>query len=191
MNKIIKACNALYASDLYIDDSADLTTWEFKQRSRRLASTLNSQGKEIGLIVVDYLQLMSDKGRSESRQVEVASISRSLKLIAKDLNVPVLALSQMNRSVEQRGKDQRPQLSDLRESGAVDQDADMVMFLHREDMINKDLPESEKGKAELILAKHRAGPMGKVELAFSKQNSTFTEMDTSQPEPAPPGEPSI
>ncbi len=183
MKRIVEACKSLFETDLYIDDSADLSSWEFKQRSRRLNNNIHTQDKELGLIVVDYLQLMTDKGGGgESRQIEVANISRSLKLIAKDLNVPVLALSQMNRSIEQRGKDPRPQLSDLRESGAIEQDADIVGFLHRQEMFDKDLPDSEKGMAELIIAKHRAGPTGSIKLGFMKEHSVFMEVDYSETE---------
>ena len=137
------------------------------KRSRRWAARMQSEKKKPGLIIVDYLQLMTDRGRSESRQVEVASISRALKMTAKDLDVPVTILfSQMNRSIEQRGKDPKPQLSDLRESGAIEQDADIVLFIHREDLYKKDLPESEQNVADLIVAKHRAGSTGNYKLAF-------------------------
>ena len=173
MKKVYASCSRLYSSEFYIDDSSDLTGWELKQRARRLASNLKTKDKKLGLIIVDYLQLMTEATRTENRQVEVASISRGLKAIAKELDVTVLAVSQMNRSVEQRGKDHRPQLSDLRESGAIEQDADMVMFIHREEIYNKDIPESEKGMAELIIAKHRAGPTGVVNLAFAKEKNRF------------------
>lgn len=165
----------LFGSDIYIDDSTDLSTWEFKQRSRRLASQLKSEKKKLGLIVVDYLQLMTEKGaRYESRQSEVAHISRSLKLIAKTLDVPVMALSQMNRSIEQRGKDPRPQLSDLRESGAIEQDADIVMFLH-EPFVDSEEAKTEGGKTELIVAKHRAGATKTIPLVFKKEMNKFTD----------------
>ncbi len=173
MQKIYDSCSRIYSSPFYIDDSPDLTSWELKQRSRRLASNLKTQDKKLGLIIVDYLQLMTDSSRTENRQVEVASISRGLKAIAKELDVTILAVSQMNRAVEQRGKDHKPQLSDLRESGAIEQDADIVMFIHREDIYNNDIPESKKGMAELIIAKHRAGPIGTVHLAFAKGKSRF------------------
>ena len=182
MKKIYNSCSKIYSSDFYIDDSPDLTGWELKQRARRLASNLKTKDKKLGLIIVDYLQLMTDSSRTENRQVEVASISRGLKAIAKELDVTVLAVSQMNRAVEQRGKDHRPQLSDLRESGAIEQDADIVMFIHREEIYNKDIPESEKGMAELIIAKHRAGPTGVVSLIFMKeQNCFFSNPGVSDP----------
>ena len=131
----------------------------------------------MGLIVVDYLQLMTDRDRAQDgRQNEVAAISRAIKLIAKDLGVPILALSQMNRSIEQRGKDPRPQLSDLRESGAIEQDADMVIFIHREHM-GKDAPEDKKNLAEIIIGKNRGGPRDNIELAFLSDKSLFTDYE--------------
>ncbi|MBS0619600.1 MAG: replicative DNA helicase [Spirochaetes bacterium] len=173
----------IYESEFYIDDSADLTTWEFKQRARRLGRTLKQQNKQLGLIVVDYLQLMTDRDRaSDGRQNEVAAISRAIKLIAKDLSVPILALSQMNRSIEQRGKDPRPQLSDLRESGAIEQDADMVLFIHREHQ-GADAPEDKKNIAEIIVGKNRGGPRDNVQLAFLSDKSLFTDYEAA----APPG----
>ena len=168
MKKVYDSCARLYASQFYIDDSPTLTSWELKQRTRRLASTLKAEGKKLGLVIVDYLQLMNEAIRFENRQLEVSNISRTLKSIAKEFEVPVLAVSQMNRAIEQRGKEHKPQLSDLRESGAIEQDADIVIFIHREEVYNKDIPESEKGFAELIIAKHRAGPVGTVKLAFQK-----------------------
>ncbi|MDH4200098.1 MAG: replicative DNA helicase [Spirochaetia bacterium] len=183
MGKIISSVQRVQSADIYVDDSPDLTSWEFRQRCRRLSGQLKSYNKELGLVVVDYLQLMTDKSRGmESRQLEVASISRSLKIIAKELNVPVLAVSQMNRSIEQRGKDTRPQLSDLRESGAIEQDADMVMFIHREDMYNFDLPPEQAGQADIIIAKHRAGPTGSVKLAFLKEKNLFMDTETHEAE---------
>ncbi|HRP68531.1 MAG TPA: replicative DNA helicase [Turneriella sp.] len=177
MTRLALAAKEIYASDFYIDDSADLTTWEFKQRSRRLGRTLKQQGKDLGLIVVDYLQLMTDRERaSDGRQNEVAAISRALKLIAKDLNCPILALSQMNRSIEQRGKDPRPQLSDLRESGAIEQDADMVIFIHRENL-GHDAPEDKKNLAEIIIGKNRAGPRENFNLAFLSDKSLFSDYE--------------
>lgn len=184
MQKLVSTMQELNQADLYIDDSSDMSSWDFRQRSRRLANQLRAQNKKIDLIVVDYLQLMSERGRgSESRQLEVANISRSLKIIAKELDVPVMALSQMNRSIEQRGKDPRPQLSDLRESGAIEQDADIVMFIHREDMFVRDLPEELKGQAEIIIAKHRAGPTGSVNLMFIKEKNLFMDLELHEDEP--------
>lgn len=181
MARLGLAAKEIYETEFYIDDSADLTTWEFKQRSRRLGRTLKQQGKELGLIVVDYLQLMTDRDRAQDgRQNEVAAISRAIKLIAKDLGVPILALSQMNRSIEQRGKDPRPQLSDLRESGAIEQDADMVIFIHRE-YVGKDTPEEKKNLAEIIVGKNRGGPRDSFNLAFLSDKSLFTDYEATAP----------
>ena len=181
MNKIYETFQTLTSSFLYFDDSPTLTAWEFKQRSRRFNLSMKNLNLKPGLIIVDYLQLMTMEGkRYENRQTEVAAISRNLKAIAKELNVPVLALSQMNRSVEQRGKDHKPQLSDLRESGAIEQDADMVLFLHREEIYNPNIPESEKGMTDLIIAKHRAGPTGNIRLFFHKEHNLFTPSDSME-----------
>ncbi|MCS6971512.1 MAG: replicative DNA helicase [Leptospiraceae bacterium] len=185
MGRLVAAAKELYDSEFYIDDSAELTSWEFKQRARRLWRTLQQQGKELGLIVVDYLQLMTDRERAqEGRQNEVAAISRAIKLIAKDLRVPILALSQMNRAIEQRGRDPRPQLSDLRESGAIEQDADMVIFIHREYVVGKDSPENESKKnvAEIIIGKNRSGPRDSFELAFLSEKSLFTDYEPPRSE---------
>jgi len=182
MARLTLAAKEVFESDFYIDDSADLTTWEFKQRARRLGRTLKQQGKDLGLIVVDYLQLMTDRDRSgDGRQNEVAAISRAIKLIAKDLSVPIIAVSQMNRSIEQRGKDPRPQLSDLRESGAIEQDADMVIFIHREDIFSKDVPEDKKNVAEIIIGKNRGGPRDTIKVAFLSDKNLFTDLDDAGP----------
>ncbi len=182
IERLKRTATEIISSDIYIDDSADLNTWQFKQRSRRLNNQLRTEGKELGLIVVDYLQLMTDSQRRDQRHLEVASVSRALKLIAKDLNVPVIAVSQMNRSIEQRGKDPKPQLSDLRESGAIEQDADMVVFIHREELFNKDLPDTEKNKAEIIIAKHRAGPTDAFKVNFLKDKNLFRDIDEHAPD---------
>ncbi|MES0491429.1 MAG: replicative DNA helicase [Leptospirales bacterium] len=188
-DKILESIQRINGSELYIDDSAELTSWDFRQRSRRLSNQLIARNKKIGLIIVDYLQLMTDKSRnSDSRQIEVANISRSLKMIAKELDVPIIAVSQMNRSIEQRGKDPRPQLSDLRESGAIEQDADIVMFIHREEMFNKDIPPELAGQAEVIIAKHRAGAQGTFKLAFVKEKNLFMDLETIDEPDNPPSE---
>ncbi|MCS6985697.1 MAG: replicative DNA helicase [Leptospiraceae bacterium] len=178
-SEIERLGNALYTlakQEIYIDESSDLTSFDFKLRSRRLANKLKIEKKpSLGLIVVDYLQLMTDRSGHESRQVEVAAISRSIKLIAKELEVPVLAVSQMNRAIEQRGREMRPQLSDLRESGAIEQDADIVIFLHREELYNPDT--DKKGVAEVIVAKHRGGPTDRFELIFQKNYNLFLDPD--------------
>lgn len=185
-SKINTAVNEIYDSDFYIDDSPDLTSWDFRQRSRRLSKILQSEGKSLGLIIVDYLQLMQhddlNRGKTESRQIEVSRISHSLKLIAKDLKVPVIALSQMNRSIEQRGKDMRPQLSDLRESGAIEQDADIVMFIYQKE---KDKDDPMDDETEIIIAKHRAGPTGTIPMFFIKKYNAFHEVDKNENEIGP------
>jgi replicative DNA helicase len=155
---------------LYIDDSPNLTMMEVRAKARRL-----KQRHDLRLVVVDYLQLMTSGKRVESRQVEVSEFSRSLKLLAKELDVPVVAISQLNRGPEQR-TDKKPLLSDLRESGSLEQDADMVILLHREDAYERESPRA--GEADLILAKHRNGPTGLVTVAFQGHYSRFVDMAT-------------
>jgi replicative DNA helicase len=155
---------------LYIDDSPNLTMMEIRAKSRRL-----KQRHDLRLVVVDYLQLMTSGKRVENRQVEVSEFSRSLKLLAKELEVPVIAISQLNRGPEQR-TDKKPLLSDLRESGSLEQDADMVVLLHREDAYERESPRA--GEADLILAKHRNGPTGMVTVAFQGHYSRFVDMAT-------------
>lgn len=153
---------------IFIDDSGVLTVRQIRAKARRI-----HMEKGLGLIVIDYLQLMQGYGRTENRQQEIADISRSLKALAKELNVPVMALAQLSRSVEQR-QDKRPQLSDLRESGSLEQDADVVMFIYRDEYYN---PETEKiGIAEILIAKQRNGPTGVVELAFLKEYTKFMNL---------------
>ncbi len=172
----------IFSSPIYIDDSGTLDIWDCIARTRKLEIELRRRGKEPGLVVIDYLQLLSDpEARKFGRQVEVASISRSLKLLAKKTNLPILALSQMNRSVEQRRGDYaRPQLSDLRESGALEQDADIVMFIHREQINDPDSPEAieNRGRAEIIIAKHRNGPLGSFKLAYRPEMFRFDNLET-------------
>jgi replicative DNA helicase len=153
---------------LYIDDSPNLTMMEIRAKARRLR-----QRHDLRLVVVDYLQLMTSGKRVENRQVEVSEFSRSLKLLAKELEVPVIAISQLNRGPEQR-TDKKPLLSDLRESGSLEQDADMVVLLHREDAYERESPRA--GEADLILAKHRNGPTGTVTVAFQGHYSRFVDM---------------
>jgi replicative DNA helicase len=153
---------------LYIDDSPNLTMMEIRAKSRRL-----KQRHNLKLIVVDYLQLMTSGKRVESRQQEVSEFSRSLKLLAKELDLPVIAISQLNRGPEQR-TDKKPMLSDLRESGAIEQDSDMVILLHREDMYERESPRA--GEADLILAKNRNGPTGTVTVAFQGHYQRFVDM---------------
>jgi replicative DNA helicase len=156
---------------LFIDDSPNMTMMEIRAKARRL-----KQRFDLKLLVIDYLQLMSSGKKVESRQVEVSEFSRSLKLLAKELEIPVIAISQLNRGPEQR-QDKRPMLSDLRESGSLEQDADMVVLLHREDVYERESPRS--GTADFILAKHRNGPTGTVTVAFQGHYSRFVEMAIS------------
>jgi replicative DNA helicase len=149
-------------------DNPNLTVMEIRAKARRLKSR-----EGLGLIVIDYLQLMSSHGPSESRQVEVSEISRGLKILARELSIPVVALSQLSRNLEARG-DKRPVLADLRESGSLEQDADVVLFIYRDEVYNKD--SADKGSAEVIIAKHRNGPTGMSQLAFLDHFTRFANM---------------
>ena len=162
--RIVEAAEVLHEAPLYIVDSGNVTIVDIRAKARRLRSS--RQG--LGLIIVDYLQLMSGHIRVDNRQQEVAEISRSLKLLAKELEIPVIAVSQLNRNPETRA-DKRPQLSDLRESGSIEQDSDIVMFIHREDSEDPQV----KGKADLIVAKHRNGPTGTIPLTFLPHLTLF------------------
>jgi replicative DNA helicase len=153
---------------MYIDDSSTLTVMEMRAKCRRLKAE-----RGLSLIIVDYLQLMSGYGRVENRTQEISGISRGLKALAKELNVPVIALSQLSRAPEQRQGDHKPQLSDLRESGSIEQDADLVVFIYREEVYKPS--EENAGLAELIVAKQRNGPTGNVKLAFLRE---FTRFET-------------
>ncbi len=167
--KLVDAVGKLNDSQIHIDDTAGLNALEVRSRARRL----HRQCGGLSLIVVDYLQLMSgtSSGREENRATEVAEISRSLKSLAKELKVPVIALSQLNRSVESR-QDKRPMMSDLRESGAIEQDADLILFIYRDEVYNP-TNEASKGKAEIIVAKQRNGPTGPVTLTFLGRHTRF------------------
>jgi replicative DNA helicase len=167
----------LEQAPIYIDDTPAISIFEFRAKCRRL-----KQKYDVQAIVIDYLQLMTSgqTGSMGSREQEVSTISRSLKSIAKELNVPILALSQLNRSVEMRSGNKRPQLSDLRESGAIEQDADLVIFIHRPEYYGLDVDEegnSLKGIAEIIVAKHRNGPIGDVQLKFAREFAKFSDME--------------
>jgi len=166
---LIVAVGALSKTSIYIDDTPGIKMSEIRAKSRRLAK----EKGDLGLIVIDYLQLMSGNGRTDSRQQEISDISRSLKEVARELSVPVIALSQLSRAVEQR-PDHRPMLSDLRESGAIEQDADVVMFIYRDDYYNKD--SEKKNIAEIIIAKQRNGPIGTVELVWLPNYTKFANM---------------
>jgi replicative DNA helicase len=169
-SRLTAAASRLSDAPIYIDDSAGLNVMEIRSKARRLKSV----EKGLSLIVVDYLQLMSGGEHSESRVQEISHISRSLKLLARDLDTPVLALSQLSRAVESR-TDKRPILSDLRESGSIEQDADVVMFIYRDEYYNKD-SETNKGIAELIVAKHRSGATDAMDLAFRQKYTLFSDL---------------
>jgi replicative DNA helicase len=175
--KLVRGVAEVGRAPIWIDDTAGITLMEMRAKVRRLASRLSAQGGvPLSLVVVDYLQLMvggSVGSRSENRQQEVAEISRGLKVLARDLNVPVLAVAQLSRAVEQR-HDKRPLLSDLRDSGSIEQDADMVMFLYRDEYYNPD--SDDKGIAEVIVGKHRNGPTGKIQLAWLEQYTKFASL---------------
>ncbi|MCC8169624.1 MAG: replicative DNA helicase [Oscillospiraceae bacterium] len=167
--KIGAVVNRVATAPMYIDDTASVTVSQIRAKCRRLKQT-----KNLALIVIDYLQLMQSSGRTESRQQEISEISRSLKILAKELDVPVIALSQLSRASESRS-DKRPMLSDLRESGAIEQDADMVMFLYRDDYYNKD--SAEKNIAECIVAKHRNGETGMFKLGWKGEYTKFSNLE--------------
>lgn len=164
--KLSYALGQLNEAPIFIDEGSALNPYEVRARARRL----HKQCGRLGLIVIDYLQLMGSAGSTENRATEISEISRSLKALAKELNVPVVALSQLNRSVEQR-PDKRPVMSDLRESGAIEQDADVIMFIYRDEVYNPETP--DKGMAEIILAKQRNGPVGRVKLTFLGEYTKF------------------
>jgi len=168
--RISQSLERLSGMGLFIDDTANIGVLEMRAKSRRLQSEHG-----LSLIVVDYIQLMSARGRYENRTLELASISRSMKGLAKELNVPIVVLSQLSRAPESRS-DHRPQLSDLRESGALEQDADVVILIYRDDAYNRDPNNPEAGTAELILAKQRNGPTGIVRLAFLREQTRFANL---------------
>jgi replicative DNA helicase len=168
--KLSIAAGPLSEAPIFIDDTPGITVLELRAKARRLKAQQN-----ISFIIIDYLQLMGSVGKVENRQQEISQISRSLKGISKELDVPVIALSQLSRAVEQRGGDHRPQLSDLRESGAIEQDADVVMFVYREEVYTKD-DENIKGRAEIIIGKQRNGPIGKIDLSFISDYARFENM---------------
>ncbi|UCH06192.1 MAG: replicative DNA helicase [Deltaproteobacteria bacterium] len=163
--RLTDAANRLSELPLYIDDTSGLSVLELKAKARRLKKRY-----DISLLVIDYLQLMQSRKSAESRQQEISDISRSLKALAKDLNIPVVAHSQLNRKVEDR-PNKRPILADLRESGAIEQDADVILFIYREELYNR--TEENKGRAEINIAKHRNGPIGKVDLTFREKYTKF------------------
>ena len=182
-NTLTAAASQIAQSPIYIDDSSGLSVLEMRARARRLAAELAAKGTPLALIMVDYLQLMRGMGKIESRQQEISEISRSLKGLARDLRVPVVALSQLSRRPEEKGREGRPQLSDLRESGAIEQDADLVAFIFREE-VYKPQELDNQGKAKILIAKQRNGPTGEVELAFLREFTKFENLSHSGiPEP--------
>ncbi|HAO20255.1 MAG: replicative DNA helicase [Desulfobacteraceae bacterium IS3] len=170
--RLTDAAGMLSEAPIFIDDSASISAMEIRAKARRL-----KMEKDLGLIVIDYLQLMRGRADAERRDLEISEISRSLKALAKELNVPVVALSQLNRKLEERG-DKRPILSDLRESGSLEQDADVVAFIYRDEVYNKDENNPERGKAELIISKQRNGPIGIVPLTFLNIYTRFENAAT-------------
>ncbi len=165
--KLVDAMTRLSDARIYIDDASGVTVTDIKAKCRRLML----EEKDLGLIVIDYLQLMEGGGNPNDRNQQISAISRSLKGLARELDVPIIALSQLSRGVESR-PDKRPMLSDLRDSGAIEQDADIVMFIYRDEYYNRDNVEN-KGKAEIIIAKHRNGPVGTIELLFQSNITKF------------------
>ena len=167
--KLASSIGPLSESEIYIDDTPGISVMEIRAKCRKLKLE-----KNIGLVVIDYLQLVQGNKKSSSREQEISEISRSLKILAKEINVPVIALSQLSRAPEQR-PDHRPMLSDLRESGAIEQDADIVMFLYRDDYYNQDT--EKRNIAEVIIAKHRGGSTGTVELLWLGNYTKFANLD--------------
>lgn len=165
--RLYQAAEELSQAPIFIDDTPSLSTMEIRARSRRLKAE-----KDVGLIIVDYLQLMRSSHRTDSREQEISDISRNLKALAKELDVPVIALSQLNRKVEDRS-DRRPMISDLRESGAIEQDADVIVFIYRDAVYNKAPDNPNKNIAEIIIGKQRNGPVGVLRLSFFGQYTTF------------------
>jgi len=170
-SNLTRAANLLTGAPIFIDDTPGLSVLEMRAKARRL-----KMERGLRLVIVDYLQLMQAPGRSENRQQEISQISRSLKALAKELDVPVIALSQLSRAVETRSANKRPMLSDLRESGAIEQDADVVLFLYREEVYDRDCAEDLKGVAEVIIGKQRNGPMGDIKLKFFHEYTRFESL---------------
>src|SRR6266487_1614251 len=167
--RLTAACDKLAKAPIYVDDTGSITMMEIRSKARRL----KTREPNLGLIVVDYLQLMTSGASAENRVQEVSQISRNLKVLARDLDVPILAMSQLSRAVEQR-HDKRPILSDLRESGSIEQDSDLVMFVYRDEYYNEE--SDQQGLAEIILSKHRNGPTGVEKLSFLKRYAKFADL---------------
>jgi replicative DNA helicase len=173
-SKLAMAAGVLADANIHIDDSPTVSALELRAKCRRLASRYSQSEAPLGLIIVDYLQLMKGNERIDSREQQISEISRALKGLAKELKLPVLALSQLNRSLEKR-PDKRPQLSDLRESGAIEQDADTICFIYREEVYDKD-KEDVRGIAEIIVGKQRNGPIGTTTVAFLHEFTRFENL---------------
>lgn len=174
--KLVEAAEVIGRSTLIIDDTPGISIGELRSKCRKYKLEQN-----LGLIIIDYLQLMSGNGKTDSRQQEISDISRALKSLARELNVPVIALSQLSRAVEKRD-DKRPIMSDLRESGAIEQDADVVMFIYREDYYNRDLEPDKRDISEIIIAKQRSGPIGTVRLAWMPKYTKFGNLERKRVE---------
>jgi len=168
--KLTIAAGNLSEAPIYIDDTAALSVLELRAKARRLKSE-----RGLGMLIIDYLQLMKGRARVENRQQEISEISRSLKALSKELNIPVIAVSQLSRKTEERTGN-RPQLSDLRESGAIEQDADLIIFIYRDEIYNRAEDNPNRGKAEVIIGKQRNGPIGKIDLAFLDKFTTFKDL---------------
>ena len=168
-SRILTAVDFLDRAPIFIDDTSALSPLELRARCRSIKARHG-----LSMVLVDYLQLMSGPARMENRQQEISFISRSIKALSKELDIPIIALSQLSRAVESRGGDKRPQLSDLRESGAIEQDADVVCFIHRPEMYSPEVQEIE-GQAEIIIGKQRNGPTGRIQLSFIKDYTRFED----------------
>ena len=170
-NDLVKAAGVLKKAPIYIDETPAISILELRAKARRM-----KMEHDIGLVIIDYLQLMRGPQHVQNREQEVSEISRSLKALAKEIDIPVVALSQLNRAMETRKKNKRPQLSDLRDSGAIEQDADVVCFIHREDTENPDHNFPGRSISELIIGKQRNGPTGSIRLTFLKEFTTFENL---------------
>ncbi|MBI4062903.1 MAG: replicative DNA helicase [Elusimicrobia bacterium] len=177
---LTNAASRLMEADIYIDDSSTLTSLEVRARARRLASELRTQGKELSLVIIDYLQLLHHGEKSENRQQEVSEISRNLKALARDLGVPLVALSQLSRRPEERERKGHPQLSDLRESGSLEQDSDLVLMIYRPDINKPNATKEDRAKAEIIIAKQRNGPIGMIPMLFLEDHTRFVELESGR-----------
>ena len=179
IHKLASAIKVLKTAPVYIDDSSVISATEMLAKAQRLKKT-----ESLGLIVIDYLQLMSGSGRAENRQQEISQLTRTLKVMSKELNLPIILLSQLSRAMEKRDKgSRRPMLSDLRESGAIEQDADVVLFLHREDYYGDESSPENIGKAEIIIAKQRNGPTGSIPVKWNGEYTKYEEIDTIHQQP--------